>query len=471
MNTNKNTPRQWQEDQALYRYQLISPLLDEALDDAKRSQLRKQIAEKNDISERSLYRYEKAFRDGSFSGLKPQTREKRRSQQLPDNFDYLLTQAIQLKREVPKRSVNQIILILELEGHVAPGVLKRSTLERHLYAAGFGRRQMQMYHDARESSSKRFCKPHRMMLIQGDIKYGPKLPIGKNGAKVQTYLSSAIDDHSRFLLHSQFYDNQEEAIIEDTFHKAITRHGKFDACYFDNGTQYLAKQVKLSLSKLGIRVMHAKPRSGKSKGKIEKFHQVVDAFSREAKLKNIRTLEELNRYWMIYREEYYHKDAHDGIREYYESLGAPVPLEGISPLQEFNRDSRPLTYIDETVVAEAFLHHENRKVDKGACISFQGRKYETRPSLIGFTVEIAYDPVCPETITISYPGMEPFVAKPVRIGAFCDKTPTLPISMQPKETDTSRLLDALEKRYEESHQQLAGAISFAGLRKEGGANV
>ena len=223
----------WQEDQALYRYQLISPLLDEALDDAKRSQLRKQIAEKNDISERSLYRYEKAFRDGSFSGLKPQTREKRRSQQLPDNFDYLLTQAIQLKREVPKRSVNQIILILELEGHVAPGVLKRSTLERHLYAAGFGRRQMQMYHDARESSSKRFCKPHRMMLIQGDIKYGPKLPIGKNGAKVQTYLSSAIDDHSRFLLHSQFYDNQEETIVEATFHKVILKFGRFDKCYFD----------------------------------------------------------------------------------------------------------------------------------------------------------------------------------------------------------------------------------------------
>lgn len=25
------------------------------------------------------------------------------------------------------------------------------------------------------------------MLIQGDIKYDPKLPIGKNGAKIQTY--------------------------------------------------------------------------------------------------------------------------------------------------------------------------------------------------------------------------------------------------------------------------------------------
>ena len=86
-----------------------------------------------------------------------------------------------------------------------------------------------MYRDARGSSSKRFCKPHRMMLVQGDIKYGPKLPIGKYGARVQTYLSSAIDDHSRLLLASRFYDSQEEAIVEDTFRQAILRYGKFDA--------------------------------------------------------------------------------------------------------------------------------------------------------------------------------------------------------------------------------------------------
>ncbi|MDD7435667.1 MAG: DDE-type integrase/transposase/recombinase [Lachnospiraceae bacterium] len=112
------------------------------------------------------------------------------------------------------------------------------------------------------------------MLIQGDIKYGIKLPIGKNGATVQTYLSSAIDDHSRYVLHSRFYDNQEESIVEDTFHKAILKAGKFDACYFDNGSQYIARQLKSSLSRLGITIRHAPVRSGKSKGKCEKFHQI-----------------------------------------------------------------------------------------------------------------------------------------------------------------------------------------------------
>ena len=115
----------WQEEQALQRYQLIAPLLDESLDNAKRIQMRETVAEQNGISPRTLYRYEAAYRKGGFPGLKPQDRETKRSPKLPENFDELLEQAIQLKREVPKRSVRQIIYILELEGRVAPGVLKR----------------------------------------------------------------------------------------------------------------------------------------------------------------------------------------------------------------------------------------------------------------------------------------------------------------------------------------------------------
>ena len=97
MNTNTNRIKQWQEQEALSRFQLVAPLLQEDLDDAKRLQLRKQIAQDNDISVRSIYRYEKAYREGQFAGLKPAAREKRRSQKLPENFDLLLEQAVQLK--------------------------------------------------------------------------------------------------------------------------------------------------------------------------------------------------------------------------------------------------------------------------------------------------------------------------------------------------------------------------------------
>ena len=48
MNTSKNLMKQqWQEQEALKRFQLISPLLREDMDDAKRLQLRRQIAQEN----------------------------------------------------------------------------------------------------------------------------------------------------------------------------------------------------------------------------------------------------------------------------------------------------------------------------------------------------------------------------------------------------------------------------------------
>lgn len=472
MNTNRNLMIQhWQEEAALSRFQIIAPLTDETLDHAKRVKLRQEIAQKNDLSYKTIKRYDEAYQKNGFEGLKPKDHSARNTGNLPENFEELVREAIQLRKEVPSRSIEQIITILELEGRAEPGLLKRSTLQRHLYEAGFGSTHLKTYKDARESSSKRFCKPHRMMLIQGDIKYGPRLPIGKNGAMVQTYLSSALDDHSRMPIASRFYDNQEEIIVEDTFRTAILKYGAFDACYFDNGSQYVARQLKLSLARLSIKVKNAPVRSGKSKGKIEKFHRVVDSYIAEAKAKKIRTLEELNRYWKIYLDEYYCKKPHDGIREYYESIKADVPATGISPEQEWNRDSRPLRYLDTGVVGEAFLHHEKRKVDKGGCISFRGKRYETKPSLIGFKVEIAYDPMACDVITVNYPGIVPFKASPLKIGEYCDPKTSLPISMQVVEPETSRFLDALEKRHNENAKRRADAISFGSYKKEVAPNV
>lgn len=202
-----------------------------------------------------------------------------------------------------------------------------------------------------------------------------------------------------------------------------------------------------------------------NKGKIEKFHQVVDGYLAEAKAKKIRTLEELNRYWQIYLDEYYHNRAHEGIREYYKSLGVSVPEEGISPLQEFNRDVRPLVFLDASVVGEAFLYHESRKVDKGACISFQGRRYETKTQLIGHTVEISYDPTDSEIITINSPGLEPFQVKPLQIGSYCDSRQPVPPEMQEKAPETSRFLDALEEKHAQTQKRCANAISFGGYKK------
>lgn len=141
----------------------------------KSSRCGRKPLKKNGIPKRTLYRYEKGYREEGFEGLRPAGRTKKRQQRLPENFEEIMEQAVQLKREVPKRSVRQIIKVLELEGFAAPGVLKQSTMQRHLYDAGLGKKQMKRYAEKRKTSSRRFCRPHRMELLQGDIKYGPDL--------------------------------------------------------------------------------------------------------------------------------------------------------------------------------------------------------------------------------------------------------------------------------------------------------
>ena len=462
--------KKWQDEEALKRYQMIAPLLDEGLDDAKRRQLREEIAEKYEISKRSLYRYEAKYREESFTGLRPMNREKRRSQALPENWDEIVGEAIQLKREVPRRSVRQIIKILEIEGYALPGVIKASTMQRYLYNAGLGMKQIKRYSEKRESTSRRFCRPHRMELLQGDIKYGPDIRL-RDGRLIKTYLSSLIDDHSRYIVQSEFYDNQRQEVVEDTFHKAILKYGKCDACYLDNGTQYTTNQLHKALARLGIRELHAKAYACESKGKIEKFHQKVDQFIAEIRVAKVHSLEELNQKWKYFLEQEYQKESHDGIEEYYKSHGVEVPSGGISPEQEFMRDTRGLIYLDTELVSEAFLHHETRRLDQAGCFSFGDVKYEASTSLANAEVEIAFDPMNTETVKVMYRDMKPIMAHRVRIEAFCDKKTTVPIGMTDQIPETSRLLDALEKKYKEDHGLMANALSFGEYGKVGAKDV
>jgi transposase InsO family protein len=381
-----------------------------------------------------------------------------------------MEQAVQLKREVPKRSVRQIIKILELEGWAQPGVLKQSTMQRHLYDAGLGKKQMKRYAEKRETSSRRFCRPHRMELLQGDIKYGPDLRT-TSGELVKTYLSSLIDDHSRYIVQSEFYDNQRQEIVEDTFHKAVLKSGKFDCAYLDNGAQYTTEHLGKACAKLGIRIVHAKPGACQSKGKIEKFHQKVDQFMAEIRAAHVHCVEELNRRWKIFLEQEYQKEAHAGIKEYYESYGVSVPACGITPEQEWMRDTRGLVFMDVSVVAEAFLHHETRRIDEAGCFSLRGSRYEASAALANMEAEIAYDPMDMETVAVRCRGTEALLAHRMEIGAFSSKVPPVPMGMTGSVPETSRLLDALEKKYKEDHGKMARALSFGEYGKEAGRHV
>jgi len=102
---------------AAERMQLLSPLLADGIDPAKAKEIKVRICEQTGISERTLRRYLAKYREEGFSGLKPLGKGRQPSEEtIPPE---VLEQAILLRREVPGRSVAQLIQILEWEGRIS----------------------------------------------------------------------------------------------------------------------------------------------------------------------------------------------------------------------------------------------------------------------------------------------------------------------------------------------------------------
>jgi transposase len=212
------------------RVQLLSPLLAEGLDPAKAREIKQRICEQTGLSERTLRRYLAKYREDGFSGLKPKGKGHQPSEAtIPQE---VLEQAILLRREVPSRSVAQLIQILEWERRIKPGEIKRSTLQEKLAERGYSTRHMRMYTES-GVAARRFQQRHRNRLWHSDIKYGPYLPIGPDGTMKQVFLVTFIDDATRFVLHGEFYPVMDKTIVEDCFRQAIQKFGVPESVYFD----------------------------------------------------------------------------------------------------------------------------------------------------------------------------------------------------------------------------------------------
>ena len=155
------TTRDHAEAIATERLQIIAPLVDEATDAAQRRQVTTQLVDQTGLSARTLRRWVAAYQAAGLTGLRPQGR---RTPGSVANLAAALDAAIQLRREAPHRSVRQIIQVLEWEGQVAPGTLKRSTLPEQLTARGYSARQMrQVHHGGRGGAPLSAAAPQRSL--------------------------------------------------------------------------------------------------------------------------------------------------------------------------------------------------------------------------------------------------------------------------------------------------------------------
>jgi len=435
---------------AVERHKIIAPIvsaLEEGSDYAKIQQIKAETIETFGVSRRTLGRWLDAYTQRGFEGLKPMPKNARPVTSIPDS---LVDEAVLLRREVPSRSVDQIIGILEAEGKTPKGAIRRSTLQDRLQRRGYSSAQMKLYNQ-KSIAARRFARKERNEMWQSDIKFGPVLTIGGNPTR--TYMVAFIDDATRYIVHAEFYDNQEQTVVEDCLRKAILKEGIPRRLFFDNGAQYKTTWMHRACAVLGIQLIFAAPYSPEAKGKIERFNRTIDSFLAEVALKKPKNLDELNQYFKVWLSECYQIKEHSAIN--------------MAPEIAYKSSKTPLRFPNPEIVASAFLRFENRKVDKSGCINFGGKKYEVGVTYIGKTVGISYDAADTSVITVEDRELgKPFTVKELVIGEHTGPRPKLPERLLPQQPETSRLLDASAKSYEKRQLSTKRAISYAQINRE-----
>ena len=192
---------------------------------------------------------------------------------------------------------------------------------------------------------------------------------------------------------------------------------------------------------------------------MERFNRVVDSFLSEAALEKPQTLEKLNSLFWVWLDECYQNKAHSALGD------------KISPETAYRSDKKPLRFLAPDVVANAFLHCEERKVDKAGCINFAGNKYEVGLSFIGCTVDVVYDPADISELTIEYKGHTPWMVKKLMIGERTGTRPKLPEHLELKPANSSRLLSGAVQRSGKRKEQQAPAVSYRTVHKEADHHV
>ena len=269
----------------------------------------------------------------------------------------------------------------------------------------------------------------------------------------QSYLVTFLDDATRSVIHAEFYTTLDQGIVEDAFRSALIKWGVPKAVYFDNGKQFRNKWMRNCCAQLGIRLLYAKPYAAASKGKIEKFNRLVDNFLVEAHLNRPQNLTELNAQFAAWLSECYQNKPHGALKN------------GVSPQIAFQSGNAPLRLLTAEQLATAFLHREERRVDKSGCISLKSKKYDVGWQALGKKVIVIFDPRSMDEISISLDS-DTWKAKELQIGERVAPKPKTPESLIPTQPAESRVLKAAAKKHKGRIDARKQAISYSLMGEE-----
>lgn len=277
----------------------------------------------------------------------------------------------ELKKESPQLKAPALIHCLKHKKLIAPDEkINSSTLYRYL-------RQENLTTINEDAQDKRhFEASHPNEIWQSDVMHGPQVRF--DGKSKKAYLIAIIDDHSRFIIHAEFYLAETRVNFLDCLRQGILKRGLPQKLYIDNGSCFKALHLEQITAQLGIGISHSRPYTPQGRGKIERwFKYVRDHFlSVYEQSQRSDQLSLLNEHFSGWVEEYNNR------------------IHGTTKQSPYKRYQTGLECVRPapTRLLDYFRQIEWRRVKKDRTIKLLGTLLEAPVRLIDRSVELRFHP-------------------------------------------------------------------------------
>ena len=350
---------------ALFRYQAVCAVevridggvsLIHAVTDVAQLPLRDLFGQTRRVSERSLYRWVKAYRAGGVEALENEPRPKiADSTVLPRELvDFIRVE----KQRDTLASIPELLRRAQRKGIVADDEsISRVSLWRAC-------RRMELPTARRKKAGddkRRFSYPNRMLMVLAD---GKHFRAGVNRCK--RVALNFLDDACRFGLNSIVGTSEKAELFLQGLYQTILKYGLMSALYLDHGPGFISADTLEVVARLGIRLIHGTSAYPEGHGKIERFHrtllqQCVRGLDRNPEVNpEPASLSLRLTHWT---RDIYNHTSHETLK--------------CTPSEKWALDSRPLDFPkDLRWIQNQFILSFERRVSKDNVISYESTPFE-----------------------------------------------------------------------------------------------
>ena len=259
------------------------------------------------INKSTFYKWYKAYLDKGAGGLEPKRSTRQRWNAIPQAEKNLVVEIALEYSELSPRELS--CKLSDVKGIF----ISESSVYRILKARGLITSPSHILLAAGNEFSHKTCFVHEMW--QTDFTYFKILGWG------WYYLSTVLDDYSRFIVHWELCKTMKTEDVQRTVNRALAASDLPEEfkpkLLSDNGACYIASELKDFLKTKKMKLIHGRPNHPQTQGKIERYHR---SMKNVVKLDHYYCPEELENALASF-VHYYNQER------YHESLGNVTPSD------------------------------------------------------------------------------------------------------------------------------------------------